>query len=227
MDEDRGYKLEDLRDKMFFGIQLLSEGFMQAYIDFFYLTNETTPSCIEPSDRLIEEQKLNKKLKQSLEQTEEKLEQIADTLRDGEIHWRNQAQRDCFKTYERMAQMYVGYNDYETASYFHQRCLDISIEFKYIEGEAQAHRGLGICEEKVFNKFPAMHHLETALDKANSGELVDVARVISKDLVRVYQMIANEYLDKNEFNMSLQFFEKCLAVAKNAQDRNIEAECYQ
>lgn len=55
MEEDRGYKLEDLRDKMFFGIALLSEGYMQAYIDFFYLTNETTPSCIEPSDRLIEE----------------------------------------------------------------------------------------------------------------------------------------------------------------------------
>ena len=51
-----------------------------------------------------------------------------------------------------MAKMYEEMNDYETASYFHQRCLDNSIEFKYIEGEAQAHRGLGICEEMVFNK---------------------------------------------------------------------------
>lgn len=91
--------------------------------------------------------------------------------------------------------MYVGYNDYETASYFHKRCLDISIEFKFIEGEAQAHRGLGICEEKVFNKFPAMQHLETALGKANSGERDDIARTIMKDLVRVYKMIANEYLE--------------------------------
>ena len=109
--------------------------------------------------------------------------------------------------------MYVGFNDYETASYFHQRCLDISIEFKYIEGEAQAHRGLGICEEKVFNKFPAMQHLETAMEKAKTGELLKVVREISKDLVRVYQMIANEYLERNEFDMSLQFFEKCLGVA--------------
>lgn len=54
-----------------------------------------------------------------------------------------------------MANMYQGYNDYETASYFFQRCLDISIELNYVEGEAQAHRGLGICEEKVFNKFAA------------------------------------------------------------------------
>ena len=40
-----------------------------------------------------------------------------------------------------------------------------------------------------------MSHLETALEKANSGDLIDAARTISKDLVRVYQLIANEYLE--------------------------------
>jgi hypothetical protein len=30
--------------------------------------------------------------------------------------------------------MFEGLNDFETASYFHKRCLDVSIEFKYIEG---------------------------------------------------------------------------------------------
>ena len=63
IEEDRGFKLEERKDKTNVGIHLLSEGFMQAYIDFFYLTNETTPSCIEPSDKLIEEKNLNKHLK--------------------------------------------------------------------------------------------------------------------------------------------------------------------
>ena len=85
---------------------------------------------------------------------------------------------------------------------------------------------MGICEEKVFNKFAAKEHLETALEKARSGELGNVVREISKDLVRVYQMIATEYLEQNDFDMSLQFFEKCLGVAQEAQDRDIEAECY-
>lgn len=49
-----------------------------------------------------------------------------------------------------------------------------------------------------------MLHLETALEKAKEiGELVNVVRDISKDLVRVYQMIANEYLERSEFDMSL------------------------
>lgn len=62
-----GFQLEEKKDKNTLGIRLLSEGYMQAYIDFFYLTNETTPSSIEPSDRLLEEQKLNKQQKRSLE----------------------------------------------------------------------------------------------------------------------------------------------------------------
>ena len=55
VEEDRGFQLEEKKDKMTVGIRLLSEGFMKAYIDFFYLTNETTPAFIEPSDKLIEE----------------------------------------------------------------------------------------------------------------------------------------------------------------------------
>jgi len=36
---------------------------MRAYVDFFYLTSETTPSRIEPSEKHIEDQKLNKQIK--------------------------------------------------------------------------------------------------------------------------------------------------------------------
>lgn len=71
------------------GVELLSNGFMQAYIDFFYLTNETTPSKIEPSDKLIEEQKLNKQVKQRLEQTPEQLVFVSETLKEGELYWRD------------------------------------------------------------------------------------------------------------------------------------------
>lgn len=38
-------------------------------------------------------------------------------------------------------------HDYETASYFYKRCLDVSVDNKDIEGEAKAYKGLGICEE--------------------------------------------------------------------------------
>lgn len=123
------------------------------------------------------------------------LTEVMQILSAGEKAWRDGAQRECFLTYLKMAEKFQGYNDYETASYFHQRCLDTSIEFKYTEGEARAHQGLGIAEEKVFNKFEAKNHLETALDKAKHDNLKEIVKKISNDLVRVYQQIANEYLD--------------------------------
>jgi len=55
--------------------------------------------------------------------------------------------------------------DYETASYFYQRCLDVSVDNKDLEGEARAYKGLGFCEESVFNIFEAKNYLEKALDK--------------------------------------------------------------
>jgi len=118
-------------------------------------------------------------------------------------------------------------NDFETASYFHKRCLDVSNEFKYIEGQALAFKGLGICEEKVYNKFEAKENLETALEKASEGNLDNIAFECSKDLARVYQSIAMDFNEQGDPNSSLEFFEKCLDMSKRVQDTAKEAECYQ
>jgi hypothetical protein len=70
--------------------------------------------------------------------------------------------------------------------------------------------GLGICEEKVLNIFNAMGNLETALQKAIDGNLGKIEKEISRELVRVYQIIAIQFQDQNDFDKSLQFFQKCL-----------------
>lgn len=54
MGEEKAFHLEDKVDEETVGIKLLTEGSIQAYIDFFYLTHpdsETTkvPSYIDPS----------------------------------------------------------------------------------------------------------------------------------------------------------------------------------
>lgn len=78
-------------------------------------------------------------------------------------------------------------SDFETASYFHKRCLDISVEYKYLEGEAKAFKGLGIAEENVMNKEMAKEHLETALGKASEDPKLEfLVKDISGNLVRVY-----------------------------------------
>lgn len=53
--EKSSFQLAEKVTKESKGVKLLAEGYMQAYIDFFYLTTETTPSFIEPSDKLVKE----------------------------------------------------------------------------------------------------------------------------------------------------------------------------
>lgn len=53
--QEGNFQLGDKIDKETLGIKLLREGYMQAYIDFFYLTNDTTPSYIQPSPELEQE----------------------------------------------------------------------------------------------------------------------------------------------------------------------------
>ena len=81
-------------------------------------------------------------------------------------------------------------NDYETASYFYKKCLDVSTEDGHIKGESEAFLGLGKCEEKVLNIFHAKMNMETAREKAVEANLDTLGKQISKELVRVYQTIA-------------------------------------
>jgi hypothetical protein len=79
----------------------------------------------------------------------------------------------------------------------------VSVEFKYVEGQAYSLQGLGICDEKVFNYFEAKDYLENALERAVEGALENPAREFSRDLVRIYQTIAIQYQNNNEFDLSL------------------------
>ena len=49
------FKLGEKVSPVTLGIELLKSGWMKAYIDFFYLTHETTPSVIVASEQLKQE----------------------------------------------------------------------------------------------------------------------------------------------------------------------------
>jgi hypothetical protein len=48
-EKEDNFKLEEKVTAMSQSIKLMQEGYLQAYVDFFYITTETTPSEIEPS----------------------------------------------------------------------------------------------------------------------------------------------------------------------------------
>lgn len=69
-----GFSLGDQINKETLSMALLSEGYMQAYIDFFYLTEKTTPRFIEPKPQYTKEYQLRESRKP--EQDKEKHKQM-------------------------------------------------------------------------------------------------------------------------------------------------------
>ena len=70
---------------------------MQAYVDFFYITTESTPSEIIPSKKLQEEYKLNKRKKGKFQQNENTLLQLSQNLVDAESYLRENNIKECLK----------------------------------------------------------------------------------------------------------------------------------
>jgi len=83
------FKLEEKVTAKSQSIKLMQEGYLQAYVDFFYITTETTPSEIVPSQKLQEEYKLNKRKKGRFEQTERSLLDLSDNLVQAEQYHRD------------------------------------------------------------------------------------------------------------------------------------------
>ena len=70
---------------------------MQSYVDFFYITTDTTPSEIQPSIKLKEEQRLNKRAgKTRFEQTQDSLLALSDNLKQAEEYQRQNNVKHCF-----------------------------------------------------------------------------------------------------------------------------------
>jgi len=128
--------LEEKVDAETLSKKLLTSGYMQAYIDFFYLTHSETktPSYIEPNPLFEKEFQLNKRVRMALDKSPANLLSLKNSLVDGECYQREGEIKKCFKTYLGVANDFEALNDFETASYFHKRCLDVSNEFKFIEG---------------------------------------------------------------------------------------------
>lgn len=128
-----------------------------------------------------------------MSQSEESLKELSHILIDAEMFLREGNIKKCFDQYIIISRKYEALNDYESASYFYNHCLEIAKEHKKIEEEIRSYKGLGICEEQVLNIFEAMEYLERALEKAIDNSLLKMVKEISLDLVRVYKIIAIQY----------------------------------
>lgn len=96
-EKDDNFKLQDKVDARNQSIKLMQDGFLQAYVDFYYITSDTTPSEIEPNKSQEDDRKLGRNKKEKFKQTEESLLELSAILVDAENYYRSESIDQCLK----------------------------------------------------------------------------------------------------------------------------------
>ncbi len=197
---------------------------IESYVDFVYLTQGGIPTEVKALDYLDENG--GYKGKGAIKFTEDVILNLTGLLRKAERFGNEGDVAKSISAYREVCNFYKDYGDYPTASYFYKKCLTISKQQKYDEGEATAYMGLGQCEEGEGNITQAQIYYETALEKALDKNLHSTDKLISEHLIVVYEKLAIDKEEAGDFGNALIYYDKCIEASKRAMNIKKEAECY-
>ena len=111
--------------------QLLVDGFVQSYVDFYHLTHRSDPNATD--------QKVTK-IKTSVED----MIFIKDNLVNAEKSRRSGNTNGVYNAYNKLADMYMKSMDWKTSIFFHEKCLEVAQLTADMRAEMAADHSLGM-----------------------------------------------------------------------------------
>jgi tetratricopeptide (TPR) repeat protein len=201
-------------DKQQLCIDLLMDGCVQSFIDFFYITHRKLSSVQNP---LGEDA-------QDVHIPEETLVFFKDTLESAETARRMKNYHHCFEHYNVLSDYFEKMGDLKTAMYFYARCAEVATEVDARESIAKANLNLGLCEEKQSHWEEAMKYHEKALVLANNADSLPLQIKSASRLVHVYRTLAEKCETSGQPQNATVFFERCLHCARLSKDSSLEGD---
>jgi len=126
MDEE-GFDFKNVINKQTVAMGIIEAGYIQSYIDFFYITNHTLPEIIKPSAKYYEEMEHKKREKPKYGDTEDELKDLKRRLISAEENCRYADKTMPIEEYSSLAEDFASkYQDYQSAAYFFRKCISIS-----------------------------------------------------------------------------------------------------
>mmetsp|Transcript_43990 Transcript_43990/g.108920 ORF Transcript_43990/g.108920 Transcript_43990/m.108920 type:complete len:397 (+) Transcript_43990:1-1191(+) len=204
-------------DKHSLCLQVLTDGYVQSFVDFFYLTHKPDTSAShedeEPSsepDRLV--------------LPAEHLEFVRASLCEAEAARRQSETKAVFGSYHVLAELFATMTDYKTSVYFREKCLEISKLVADVEGELVASRELGVAHEKLGNVPESIKFYEKAHQLAQ-GDPVNQAQA-TRDLVMAYQAYARLMERSGDLPTALAYHQRCLQGAQESEDKSLAGNAH-
>jgi len=192
---------------------MLKDGFVQSYVDFFYLTHRPDPNpdavTGAPADAEREE----------IEVSAEEMVYIRDNLVRAEGARRQGDTGTVYASYSALAEHFHGADDAKTAVYFYEKCLEIAKLTNDIRGEMASNNDLGLIYQSMGDPEVAAKYHERHLVLSRKDDNDPEERRAAKELVRVYRQMAERHEAKGDFDPAVASYTKCLESSRAAKER--------
>ena len=196
--------------------QLLIGGFVQSYVDFFHLTHRTDPSVVDPTHT-------GERIKVSIQD----MVFIRNNLVQAEADRRQGNTDGVYSAFNRLADFYEQQGDFQTALFFHEKCLDIGTMTSDVRAEMSANHALGVVYQKLHNYEAAASHHEQHEQIANTMQAFDEIVKANTQLYKVYTLLADDALEAEEApdtNAVVEWYHRSLTAAQKSMDKAAEGE---
>ena len=197
-----------------FATELLVNGYVQSYVDFFHLTHRPDPTIVDHSSPPPQ-------IKVSLDD----MVFIRDNLVRAETNRRQGNTSGAHMAYNRMADFYEAQEDFQTSIFFHKKCLDIAGMTSDMRAEMAADHALGTIYQRIGNFDVARRYHEHHEEIAQSIDMFDDIVKANTQLYKVYTYLADmNSEDGGNADVALELYNKSLVSAQKSMDKSAEGE---
>lgn len=194
-----------VNDKQSLCIDTLVNGYVNSFVDFFYLTHR---SEAESAARAPIPEKQLGEIKHHLTVAEK-------------AHRRGDSEK-VLSALDKLASYFQETADYKTSIYFYERCLDIAESMDDLAQQGNANLNLGLTHDAMGDTATAIkfheRHLQLAIELENETRL----QAANHQLVEAYRRNAEEQERKNDNEGAIALYKKCLTAASDANDLRSE-----
>lgn len=183
--------------------QMLCDGFVQSYIDFFHLTHRSDLNDgITHQDKII----------------------IRNHLVRAEESRRKGNTKGVHQSYMKLASIYLNVDDWKTSIFFYEKCFEIAQSTSDKNAEMAANHSLGIVYQKMGDIASARKFHERHEELAKSVDSVEEVAKANAELYKVYSQLAQQLDDEDDVVGAQQLYLKCLHASRLAIDKVAEAQ---
>ena len=226
----------DLPDRRRLCEEMLQSGFVQSYVDFFYLTHRPDPEELTLAEGAGGDlggggggggddggRGGNAEVR-DIQVPPDEMVYIRDNLTHAETARRKGDTATVYAAYSNLAQYFQERSgDPKTGVYFYEKCHEIARLTGDHRGEMAANHDLGLAHTIIGDVDGATRYHERHLEMARGLDDHREMRAASKQLIDVYRAAAEEREAAGDADAAAREHERCLEAARNAGDAQAEA----